>query len=78
MHACCLACALLIEPRRTWTSLPTLVDLEEVTDTVGTARVMAAPRTPTKFEREESADGDGDRPRVSMTDLYEMNNSAVE
>ena len=26
---------------------------EEVTDTVGTARVMAAPRTPTKTEREE-------------------------
>ena len=25
----------------------------EVTDTVGTARVMAAPRTPTKTEREE-------------------------
>ena len=26
---------------------------EEVTDTVGTARVLAAPRTPTKTEREE-------------------------
>ena len=26
---------------------------EEVTDTVGTARVLAAPRTPTKVEREE-------------------------
>ena len=26
---------------------------EEVTDTVGTARVLVAPRTPTKAEREE-------------------------
>ena len=30
----------------------------EVTDTVGTARVLAAPRTPTKAEREEH-DGGG-------------------
>ena len=46
----------------------------EVTDTVGTARVLAAPRTPTKTEREEqglerrhltqSGDRDDDRPRV--------------
>ena len=37
----------------TWTVPLTLTDLEEVTDTVGTARVLAAPRTPTKAEREE-------------------------
>ena len=43
---------------------------EEVTDTVGTARVLAAPRTPTKTEREEHDVShvpyrrDNDRPRV--------------
>ena len=36
-------------------SLLILTDLdEEVTDTVETARVLAAPRTPTKTEREEN------------------------
>ena len=38
----------------TWMSLLTLTDLErEMTGTVGTARVLAAPRAPTKTEREE-------------------------
>ena len=49
-----LSPTLLIGPMLTWMSLPTLTDLGgEVTDTVGTARVLALPRTPTKTEREE-------------------------
>ena len=45
---------LLIEPMLIWISLLTPDGLGgEVTDTVGTARVLTTPRTATKTEREE-------------------------
>ena len=53
-HAVWPSLTLLIEPMRKWMMLadPDVLG-EEVTDMVGTARVLVAPRTPTKAEQEE-------------------------